>query len=167
MVFDYLSPSDTREIQNAIVTFLEANLIDPYEQVTEKDRKSLVHGDDFELRSIITAPYIHVSIGSFMPVKVTAQKTGYLEEEEHNFMIYFSNGKDQAFTFADTGLKLTNEAQCMKYLQYIRTTLKDNLSDSTFTFSKPRFGTIAKPIYNPKTKLYVSALPFTVYTYRR
>jgi len=163
----YLTPQDTREIQNAIVTFLEANLVDPYEQVTSKTRTSLVHADDYELRSILTAPYIQISVATFMPVKVTAQKTGYLEEEEHNFMIYFSNGKDQAFTFPDTSLKLTNEAQCMKYLQYIRTTLKDNLDDSTFTFSKARFGTIAKPIYTPKTKLYVSALPFTVYTYRR
>ena len=163
----YLTPQDTREIQNAIVVFLEANLIDPYEQATEEDRSSFVYGDDYELRNLKNTPVIHVDVANFDPRKITAQKTGYLDEEQHSFHIYYYNGKNKKFTFADNGLELENEAQCIKYLQYIKDTLKANLDDSTFTFSRPRFGRISKPSYNPKTGLYVSFIPFTVYTYRR
>ena len=165
--YDYLTPDDTRTIQNAIVTFLEANLIDPYEQLTGKTRKDLVRGDDYQSRNSLTTPQVQVDVANFDPTKITAQKTGYLDEEQHSFMIYYENGKNKKFTFADNGLELSNEAQCVKYLQYIKDTLKANLDDSTFTFSKPRFGMISKPTYNPKTQLYVSVLPFTCVTYRR
>lgn len=166
---DYLTPQDSAVIQDALVTFLEANLIDPYEQRTSKTRSNFVRDSDFKNVSTLASPHLQVDLADYNPVKINTQtKTNFLEEETHTFAIYYYNAKDKRFTFADNGLTLINESQAMKYLQYVKDTLKANLDDPTFAnFHWVTFGSISKPRYNPKTQLYVSFLPMTVKTYRR
>ena len=164
--YTYITPKDSREIQNKLVEWLEANLPDPYETASGKTRSLFVYGDDFQLSGVF--PRIHVDIADFVPEKIAVQsKGGYLEREEHQFMIYYHNQSGHRFVFPDNNLKLNNEAQCRKYLGYIKDKIKANISDFDDYFHGHKFGTIPKPTFNPASSTYVSVLPFTVYTYRR
>ncbi len=162
---DPLTPSDSRQIQNEVVAWLEANLTDPYEQATSKTRTGFVKKDQYSLSG--EPPILAMELAGFDPIKIATQtKTAYLEEEQHDFMIYYYNQIDHRFTFADDSLTLSNEAQCMKYLQYVKNTLKTNMA--TFaTFHKHAFGKIPQPLRRPRSSLWISMLPFTVFTYRR
>lgn len=163
---NYLVPRDSREIQNKIVSFLETNLTDPYEQATGKTRTNFVYGDDFKL--VAMWPKIHVDISDFTPNKIATQgKTTFMEEEEHHFMIYYYNQKAHKYTFADNGLTLQDEAQCRKYLQYIRDTIKENATEFNGYCNNITFGTIPKPIFHNASRTFVSFIPMIVYTYRR
>lgn len=164
----YLTPEDSIVIKNALIAFLEANLIDPYEQRTGNVRTNFVKGEDFDI-SPLGSPYLYIDLATFSIDKINTQsKTDFLEEESHNFIIYYYNAKNKRFTFADNGLTLTDDAQCVKYLQYVRDTLKSNLTDASFlNFHRVTFGTISRPAYNPKTQLFVGSIPITVRTYRR
>ncbi len=167
----YLLPKDTREIQNAIVSFLNTNLTDPYEQRTAlgddpKTRTDFVYGDDFKLVKVW--PKIHIDVMGYTPSNIGGQgKTDYLEEEEHQFVIYYYTQKDKRFEFSDNGLTLINEAQVVKYLQYIKRTMKTNMTDFNLYFHKPTFGSISKPRWNAASNLFVGMMPLTVYTYIR
>jgi len=171
MVYTYLLPKDTREIQNFIVSWLNTNLIDPYEQRTAlgdspKIRTKFVYGDDFKLVGIW--PKIHIAVAGYSPTKIGGQgETDYTEEEEHQFIIYYHTQKGKRFEFADNGLTLTNEAQVVKYLKYIKRTMKTNMTDFNLYFHKPTFGKISKPKWNPKTSCFVGMMPFVVYTYAK
>ena len=159
----YLKPKSSDEIREKFVEFLNDHLTDPYEQVTNKKRATFVYGDDFKLVSIF--PKIHVDIADFTPTKISVQsKTAYLEEEEHHFMIYYYNQKGHRFTF-DNGNTLIDETQCRKFLQTIKTKIKENADD--FDCHNITFGTIPKPILNRAARTFVSFLPMVVYTYRR
>ena len=83
-----------------------------------------------------------------------------------DFMIFYYNQLDQKYTFPDNGLTLQNEAQCLKYLQYVRDTLKANM-DAFKTFHKHQFGEIPQPARKPSSSQWISFLPFTVYTYKK
>lgn len=148
---------------------LQANLIDPYNQQTGKTRSSgdFIYADDFKIGKL--DPVIHVDLNEFgPPVKVNSQtKINFLEEEPHNFIIYYYNTRAHKFTFSDNGLTLQNEPQSMKYLQLIRTTLKANMASFSNFFHKPVFGAIPKPIMTGGNSRFMSFLPFTVFTYRR
>ena len=162
----YITPKDTREIQNKFVTWLEANLTDPYEDKTSKTRPNFVYGDDFNLTAIF--PKVHVDVADFTPNRISTQsKSDYLEEEEHHFMIYYYNQQGHTFTFSDNSLELSNAAQCRKYLQYIRDTLKTNITEFNDYGHKITFGTIPKPTRSTLASVWVSVLPVTVITYRR
>lgn len=161
----YVSPRDSREIVNKLVSFLESNLTDPYEQVSGKSRTNFVYGDDFKL--VPLPPKIHISQASFNPTKISQSKSNYLEEEEHTFLIYYYNQRGHKFTFSDNSLTLIDESQCMKYLQYIRDTIKSNISQFDNFFHQHRFGEIPKPKFNPNGSLFFSFLPLVVKTYRR
>lgn len=162
----YLLPKDTREIQNQIVSWLEANLTDPYEQRTANTRTNFVYGDDFKLVGIW--PKIHIDLAGYNPMNICGQgDTDYLEEEEHQFIIYYYTQRDKRFEFSDNGLTLSNEAQVVKYLQYIKRTMKTSMTDFNSYFHKPVFGSISKPRWNPETSCFVGMMPLTVYTYIR
>ena len=163
----YITPKDTREIQNKFVTWLEANLIDPYEVAKSPEtRPHFVYGDDFEL--VANFPKVHVDCADFTPNKISTQsKSTYLEEEEHHFMIYYYNQQGHRYTFADNNLTLTNAAQCRKYLQYIKDTMKSNITEFNDYGHRITFGTIPKPTRSPQASVWVSVLPVTVITYRR
>ena len=108
---NYLTPNDSRQIQAALVTFLEANLTDPYEQATGNSRADFVHGESFEIRSTLASPVIQVDLGDFNSEKINSTtKTNFLEEERHSFLIYYNNAKGKLFTFADNGLQLKDKA---------------------------------------------------------
>ncbi len=161
----YVVPKSTDEIQDKLVQWLNDNLIDPYEQSTDKGRPSFVFGDDFKLCPIY--PKIHVSVADIGRAKITAgKKTTYLEEIEHMFLIYYHNQLAHRFVFND-GTKLSNEKQCRKYLMYIQIKLKAHLDDFGIYFNKTVFGTIPRPVFNTKTSTWVSMLPMTVFTYQR
>ena len=162
----FTTPLDSRQIQNQFVTFLETNLTDPYEQATSNTRTNFVYGDDFKLVGLF--PKIHVDISDFIPNKVAVQsKTAYMEEEEHHFMIYYHNQKGHKYTFADNSLTLSDEAQCRKYLQYIRDTIKANATEFNDYCHRITFGTIPKPVFHNSSRTFVSFLPVLCYTYRR
>ena len=82
-------------------------------------------------------------------------------------MIYYYNSKAHRYTFDDNNLRLEGEAQCRKYLQHIRDTIKSNISDFNDYFHGHMFGTIPKPTFSKATSTFISMLPFTVHTYRR
>ena len=160
-----ITPKDSREIQNKFVAWLNDHLVDPYEQSTNKQRNSFVFGDDFTLVGIW--PKIHVDIADYVPNKIAVQsKTAYLEEEEHHFIIYYYNQKAHNYTFED-GQKLSNEAQCRKYLGYIHNLIKTKADKFKEYCHNITFGTIPKPTFNSTTSTYISMLLMTVYTYRR
>ncbi len=162
----FITPKDSRQIQERLVLWLNANLPDPYEQATQKNRATLVYGDDFLSQGVF--PKIHVDMGDYVPNKIATQgKNDFLEEEEHHFMIYYYNQKGHRYKFHDNSLKLQDAAQCRKYLEFIHDKLKANATDFNDFFHKPTFGTIPKPTFTNQTKLWWSVLPFTVFTYRR
>jgi len=162
----YVTPKDTREIQVFVTSWLNTNLTDPYEEATSKTRSNFVVDDDFMFGG--TMPKIHFDINKFNPSKIATQgKTDYLEEEAHEFIIYYYNERNRRFAFADNSLTLSNEAQAMKYLQYVRDTLKTNMASFNDYFHKHVFGSISKPKFNPSTKTFIAMMPFTVFTYRR
>lgn len=162
----WVTPKDTVQIQNALVTFLEDNLVDPYEQRSGNTRTDFVTREDKKVS--FNTPTIQIVLGDLNPQRITSQgKVQYLEEEEHLIMIYYFNKKEQQFTFPDTSLKLKNEAQSFKYLNYIRNTLKTGMASFDGVFYKHVFGSIAKPQWNPASNSYIGSLPFTVFTYRR
>jgi len=165
----WVTPKDSREIQNKIVSVLRTLLDDPYCQVKgagARGAEYFIYGDDF--KAIGNPPQIHVDMTNFDPVRITSQsKTDYLEEERHDFMIYYYNQLAHKYTFSDNGLELADVAQCRKYLQYIRDTLKANMAEFNEYFHKHAFGVVPKPVRDSKTGWFVSMLPFTVFTYRR
>ena len=163
---EYLDPKDTREIQDQLTTWLQTNLDDPYEQAaTPKTRSTFVYGDDFKLVSIF--PKIHVAVADDDVEKITAQKSSYLEGETHHFMIYYYNQQAHRYSFDGLVTYLTNASQCRKYLQYIKSQLKTNITDFNDYFSQLIFGTIPTPVFDSKTSTWISVLPITVKTYRR
>ena len=162
----YITPQDTIQIQRFIAEWINSNLDDPYIISTGRTRLTLATTDDFRLQKLF--PIIQIDSDNFSPTKITqAKKANYLEEEEHNLMIYYVCKKGQAYTFADNDLQLSGEAQVIKYLQYIRTQIKENITYFNTYFNRATFGTISKPVFNKLTSLYVSRIPLTVYTYRR
>ncbi len=161
----YVQEKDCDEIQDKIVSFLESNLIDPYEQATGKTRTNFVFGDDFKLAPIY--PRIHVSPVNVEITRVTAgAKTTFLEELEHTFLIYYYNHIDHRYTFEDSTV-LVNARQCKKYLSYIHTKLKAGLADFDGYFVKLRFGSIPPPVFNKNAGIWVSMLSITVNTLKR
>ena len=160
----YVEPKDTAEIQDKIVQFLNDTLEDPYIQSTGKNRTEFVFGDNFKL--VIPFPRIHVAAGEIAREKITSKKLSYLEEVEHNFMIYYYNQKSQRYTFTN-GAKLADERQCRKYLEFIQNKLKANLDKFGTYFHKTVFGTIPRPIFNTKNSVFTSMLPLVCYTYQR
>lgn len=161
----YLEPKDTRQVQEKLVEWLNNNLDDPYKQATSKTRSTFVYGDDFKLQGVF--PIIHVDISNFEPTRITNHKSNYLEEEEHSFIIYYHCQLNHRYTFADNHLTLTNEAQVMKYLQYIKKKIKSNITDFDTYFHKATFGSISKPVRMPNPSVFIGMIPFTCYTYCR
>jgi hypothetical protein len=161
----YLVPKDTREIQNFLVTWLNTNLVDPYEQATSKTRSTFVYGDDFKMSG--NPPVLHVDVNDFKADNIVGQSGVYLDEETHQIVIYYYCQRDHRFTFADNGLTLTNEAQCRKYLQYVKDQLKVHMSDFAGYLNNVKFGTIPKPTLSQQSGWFVSMLPLTTNTYRR
>ncbi len=162
----FATPKDSIQIQDRLILWLNANLPDPYEQRTQKNRADFVIGGDFNHQGVF--PKIHVDMGDYVPNKVATQgKTDFLQEEEHHFMIYYYNFKAHRYKFDDNGLTLQDAAQCRKYLEFIQDKLKANATDFNDFFHKPSPGTIPKPVFTNSTKLWWSVLPFTVFTYRR
>ena len=160
-----ITPKDTYEIREKLVQWLNDNLIDPYEQSTNKKRDSFVFGKNFTLSPIW--PKIHVATGDTGRERITATpKTTYLEQIEHSFMIYYHNLKSHRFIF-DNGARLSDEDQCRKYLEYIQNRLKANLDEFGTYFHKATFGTIPRPVFNTKTSTWISMLPLVCYTYKR
>ena len=163
--YTYLTPKDTREIQNKIVEWCNNNLRDPYTAATSNTRSTFAYGDDFKLQGVF--PLIHVDISNYNPERITNSKSTYLEREEHSFIIYYHCQLNHRFVFNDNGLTLVNEAQVMKYLQYIKTTMKANITDFNDYFNNATFGAISKPARIPKTSIFIGMIPLTVYTYVR
>ena len=165
MPYTYLAPKNSKEIQDKFVSWLNDHLIDPYEAATSKKRDFFVYGDDFKL--VAVWPKVHVALSDFVPNRIDVQsKTNYLEEEEHNFMIYYYNYKAHLYTF-ENGQKLNNEAQCRQYLQYIRDQIKAQADKFEEYCHRITFGTIPKPDFVPNTSIHLSVLPMTVFTYNR
>lgn len=164
----FLEPKFTEEIRDKLVSWLNDNLDDPYEQVTQKkrgDNSAFVHGGDHKIVKVF--PRIHVAIADFVYNKHAVQsKTQWMDEEEHHFMIYYRNQKAHKYTFLN-GKTLIDEAQCRRYLQQIQKQLKANMTDFNDWFHSPVFGTIPNPEFKNGTSAYVSMLPMTVKTYRR
>ena len=164
MTFEYLDPKESDEIRTKIIDFLNASLDDPYEQSKNVKRGEWVFGGDFKLTQ--AWPIIHVHLNDYEPIKVPTQsKTAYLEEERHHFIIYYYNYKNFRYTF-ENGEKYDNEAQCRKYLQYVKDKLKKTTQLNSYCYNIT-FGTIAKPKYNSATSSYVSMMPVSCTTYRR
>ncbi|MHA1912433.1 MAG: hypothetical protein ACTSYA_12150 [Candidatus Kariarchaeaceae archaeon] len=161
----YLETKDLREIQDKIVNWINDNIDDPYEQATNKTRDSMAYGDDFNLKGI--NPKVHVDISESSSEFLTGQgKTDYLEEEEHSVTIYYYNQKGHKYAF-NNGEVLKDEAQCWKFLQDLKTKLKENATDFGEYFHKMSFGTISKPVFSNATSSFVSMIPVTIFTYRR
>jgi len=157
----------SEEIKEQFVKWINKNLKDPYEQATNKTRDNFVFGDDINFKVVNIFPIIHVSMGDFNSTKISSQtKTAYLEEEEHNLIIFYYNQNGHKYAFED-GESLTNEAQCRKYLQYIKNKIKANADKFDEYCHKITFGTIPKPTFNKNTRTFMSMLPVTVYTYKR
>ena len=161
----YLVPETARQLQNRLVAWLEANLIDPYEQAKSTTRAGFVDANDYATGF---PPRLQVSFQRTRPTRATMHKHGYLEEEQHDFIIYYSNQKSHRFTFASLSNMVTvDEAQNSEYLAYVRRTLKANITAFDGYFHKHAFGDVSRAVFNPKTNLFVGMLPFTVFTYRR
>lgn len=163
--YTYLTPKSSREIQDKFVSWLNDHLIDPYEQAKNEKRNNFVSGDSFSLTG--TNPKIHLDVTSFNINKIPSQsKTAYLDEEEHHFIIYYYNQKAHSYSF-ENGLELTDQAQCLEYLQYIRNTIKGKANKFKEYAHKITFGTIPKPTWNKASNTWIGMLPMTVTTYRR
>ena len=167
---DPVNPYTSQQIQAALVALLEANLVDPYEQKTGNTRSNFVAGDDFKLTSLIVTPLINIDVDEEQSVKVTAQKTNYMEQERHDFIIYYYCDKDKTFTFP-TGAgysanALKGKQQAREFMLYIRRTIKANLGSMTYAH-RVNFGAIPEPKFNPKTGYFVGIMPMSVTTYRR
>lgn len=165
----FIKPKDTKEIQNYLVSWLNTNLIDPYEQATSKTRSTFVYGDDFKMSG--NPPVLHVDCNDFTARNIAGQTGVYLDEETHQIIIYYYCQRDHRFTFADNGLTLTNEAQCRKYLQYVKDKLKEALAANNNPFAgyinNVSFGSIPKPILSQPSSWFMSMLPMNINTYRR
>lgn len=165
--YTYLEPKYSNEIQDKIVSWLNDNLDDPYEQATKEARSDFVYSGDYKKRALLALPSINVTMDDFNANKISQQsKTAYLQEEEHHLMIYYVNQKVQRYTFGN-GQTLIGEAQCRRYLQYIMKLLKANATDFDDYCHKITFGTIPKPTYGPEGNTWISVLPVTVFTYRK
>lgn len=165
-----LNPYTSQQIQAALVALLEAGLVDPYEQKTGNTRTNFVNGEDFKLLPVNTTPVINIDVDEEESSKVTSQKTNYVEEERHDFIIYYYCDKDKTFTFP-TGAGYSTSAlkgkqQAREFMLYIRNTIKASLGSMTYAH-KVNFGVIPEPKWNPKTALFVSMMPMSVTTYRR
>lgn len=162
-----LTPKDTEEIRVKFVDFLNDHLIDPYEQAKNVGRDGFVKGKDFQINSLLAYPLVHISVEDVKTSKINSQtKTNYLEEEEHNFVIYYYNNKVHNYTFED-GITLQGEAQNRKFLQYIKNTIKHNGDKFGEFCHNITFGTISTPELDQSTNTYIGMIPMTVYTYRR
>lgn len=159
----YPEEVDTSEILQRFVDWMEANLTDPYEQRTGTTRSKFVF--DSDLQKSVMYPIIQVDFNPIENNRIGGQnKTTYLEEINHNLVIYYQCQRNHKFEFADTTV-LINEAQVIKYLQYIQKQIKANSDE--FNCHKITFGTIAKPNFIKSSSVYVSMLPLKVTTYRR
>lgn len=160
----YIDDKKTDEVQDKIVEWLNDNLIDPYEQATGKSRSTFVSADNMVNSQIF--PIVQIAGSDIEPTKVTAKKTGYLEEVEHNFIIFYKNQKARKFTF-ENGKVLQDDRQCRRYLEYIHDKLKENADEFGEYFHKMTFGSISQPVFDNNTSIWRGMLPLIVYTYKR
>ena len=162
----YLDAKTVYQITDRIITFLNENLIYPYEQASSKLRgNDFVKGQNFALTG--NFPKIQVIPVNFQPDHITQQKSGYLDINYIDFIIYYYNQNAHRFTFQDTGLTLINEAQNFEYLQYVKKTLKDNVTDFDEYIHRFRFGSISKPTFNKNNNVWMGMLPFSGLTTER
>lgn len=152
------------EIENKLITFLEANLPDPYEVATGKTRSNLVRDSIDQLEGpypLIQIIPLNKEYGRLSGQSINA----YREQNEIPFAIFYRNQEAEKYTFSGSGLILINERQNMEFLELIKSTLKTNMSEFQEYFHKHAFGTIGRAAKARASSIYIGFLPFTVFTY--
>jgi len=161
----YAPPKTIAQIQTQIVSVLNDNLTDPYEQATGNTRSDFARGDDYKHTGVW--PKIHVDISDSPPEKINSTtKSNFLEQETITVMIYYMNFKGHRYTPSGESV-VVDEAQNIRFREYIKTTLKANVSDFGLYFHQMSFGSIDKPSFNAQTKIFTGVLPMACRIYRR
>ena len=162
---NYIVPKRSREIVNKFVSWLESNLTDPYEQVSGKTRTGFVISKSIPATYI--SPILQLKLNPFSSEKIATQdKTQPFQIETHTIMFYYYNEKDKRYTFSDTSLTLTDEAQAQEYLEYVRNRITANATAFDDYCSNISFGTISQPRWNPQSRSWITSMPMNVKTYR-
>jgi len=165
--YSTIKPKDVEEIRDKIVDWLNSNMPDPYQQAANKSRGTavFVSGAGYSIGPLW--PKMEVSVGNESDAFMGGQgKTDYLEETEYDIYVYYACMTPFKFTFPN-GNTYVGEAQCRKYLQFVKDELKAHATDFKLYFHKLQRGTIAKPVFNKQLNAWESFMPLKVYTYKR